>query len=303
VAILGIMAPRLAKPDPTPARIAARHAPCTFDFGGAPAYGADVGNVSIGDYERILEIVAESAAGTAEEPVPMQALDMIRRLVPCDVVALIDGYPWDRVNRRTWISGWVAPWSTEDRRIVDRYRSQVPLGPSPATIHGPVRISDAMSRSRYRRTDLYQLAGRSHGVEYSMDHWLPGRAGRMRGLTFDATVRDFSDRDRDVVEVLGRHLATVIGRLDSTLPLAPPRRILTSRQAEILSLVADGRTNHQIARALSISPLTVKKHLENVFGVMEVHGRAAAIGALYGRARPPSRGRDGLSAVGAGLEL
>jgi DNA-binding NarL/FixJ family response regulator len=102
---------------------------------------------------------------------------------------------------------------------------------------------------------------------------------------------------------LGRHLATVIGRLDSTLPPAAPRRPLTSRQSEILSLVADGRTNRQIARALSISPLTVKKHLENVFDVMEVHSRAAAIGALYGRARPSSRGADGVSAVGAGVEI
>ena len=262
-----------------------------------------MGNVSVGDYERILAIVAESASGTAEEPLPLEALDMIRRLVPCDVVALIDGYPWDRVNRRTWISGWVAPWSTEERRIVDRYRAQVPLGPSPATIHGPVRISDAMSRSRYRRTDLYQMTGRSHGVEYSMDHWLPGRGGRMRGLTFDATVRDFSDRDRDVVEVLGRHLATVIGRLDLTLPPAPTKRILTSRQTEILSFVADGRTNRQIARALSISPLTVKKHLENAFSVMGVHGRAAAIASLYGRARPSARRSGDGSTIGAGLEI
>jgi DNA-binding CsgD family transcriptional regulator len=262
-----------------------------------------VGNVSSGDYERILAIVAESAAGTAQEPLPLQALDMIRGLVSCDVVALIDGYPWDRVNRRTWTSGWVAPWSTEESRVVDRYRSQVPLGPSPATIHGPVRISDAISRSRYRRTDLYQLAGRSHGVEYSMDHWLPGRGGRMRGLTFDASVRDFSDRDRDIVDVLGRHLATVIGRLDLSLPPTPANRILTSRQAEILSFVADGRTNRQIAQALSISALTVKKHLENAYSVMGVHSRAAAIASLYGRARPPASGADGDSAVTVGLDI
>jgi DNA-binding NarL/FixJ family response regulator len=102
---------------------------------------------------------------------------------------------------------------------------------------------------------------------------------------------------------LGRHLATVIGRLDSTLPSATPRRALTSRQAEILSFVAEGRTNRQIGRALSISPLTVKKHLENVFGVMDVHSRAAAIASLYGRARPSSRGADGVSAVAAGLEI
>jgi DNA-binding CsgD family transcriptional regulator len=291
--MFGIMAPRLARARSGPSWIAVHRARCTVDFDNAPAYGADVGNVSSGDYERILAIVAESAAGTAQEPVPMRALDMIRGLVSCDVVALIDGYPWDRVNRRTWISGWVAPWSAEESRIVDRYRTQVPLGPSPATIHGPVRISDAMSRSRYRRTDIYQLAGRSHGVEFSMDHWLPGRGGRMRGLTFDASVRDFSDRDRDIVEVLGRHLATVIGRLDRSLPAAPANRILTSRQAEILSFVADGRTNGQIAQALSISPLTVKKHLENAFSVMGVHNRAAAIAMLYGRSRPSAGGLGG----------
>jgi DNA-binding CsgD family transcriptional regulator len=68
-------------------------------------------------------------------------------------------------------------------------------------------------------------------------------------------------------------------------------------------MVADGRTNRQIARALSISPLTVKKHLENAFRVMEVHSRAAAIGALYGRALASSRGADGVSAARAGVEI
>jgi DNA-binding CsgD family transcriptional regulator len=261
-----------------------------------------VGNVSIRDYERILAIVAESASGTADEPLPLHALDMIRGLIPCDVVALFDGYPADRINRRTWTSGWMAPWSVEDRRIIDRFRFQVPLGPSAATIAGPIRISDAMSRSRYRRTDLYQLTGRSHGIEYSMDHWLPGRAGRIRGLTFDASFRDFSDRDRDVVHVLGRHLATVIGRLDSTPAPMSARRKLTIRQAEILSCVADGWTNLQIARALSISPLTVKKHLENTFFVMGVHSRAAAIASLYGRARPSSLDARGGSSLDTGPE-
>jgi DNA-binding CsgD family transcriptional regulator len=242
--------------------------------------------VSAGDYERILAIVAESASGTVEEPLPGEVLAMIRGLVPCDVVTLFDGRPWDRQRRRVWASGWFSPFSIEDRRIADVYRFQIPLGPSAATIHGPVRISDAMSRPRYHLTDIYQLLGRSRGVEYSMDHWLPGRAGRIRGLTFDASAHDFSDRDRDVVAVLGRHLGTVIGRLDSTLPASAAGRSLTSRQAEILALVADGRTNVQIAQALSISSLTVKKHLENAFGLMGVHTRAAAIASLYKPDRP-----------------
>jgi DNA-binding CsgD family transcriptional regulator len=259
-----------------------------------------VGYVSAGDYEEILAIVAESASGTTEEPVPWQALEMIRRLIPCDVAAVFDGVPGRGI--RAWASGWSPSWTTEDRHVIRRYRFQMSLGPTPATIRGPIRISDMMPRGQYRGTDLYELVGRGHGVEFSMEFWLPGRAGRMRALSFDASRRDFSDRDRDVAEVLGRHLATVMGRFDAQLPATPARQSVTSRQAEILALVADGRTNRQIAAALSISPLTVKKHLENAFHLMGVSSRAAAIAVLYEHARSGSRGFVVGSLVGGDVE-
>jgi DNA-binding CsgD family transcriptional regulator len=244
-----------------------------------------VGYVSPADYERILAIVAESASGTMDEPLGGRTLDMIRLLISCDVVALMDGRPWDRAGRRVFAVGSTQPGTTEESRITDRYRFQIPLGPSPATINRPVRISDVMSRSRYRRTDLYQLVGRRRGVEFGMDYWFAGRAGRISGLTFDSRQHDFSDRDRDLVEVLGRHLATVVGRLDAQLPATAASRTLTARQAEVFALVSEGQTNAQIAHALSISPLTVKKHVENVFGLMGVHSRAAAIASLHDRPR------------------
>lgn len=252
------------------------------------AYRDPMPSVSTSDYERILVIVATAATGTADAPLSADALDLIRRLIPCDVVGLIDGMPWDRTGRRSWISGSVLPWTAEDRRILDAFRFQSSLGPTPATLRRPVRISDTMSQSRYRRTDLYQQVGRRHGVEYGMDYWLRGRVGRIRGITFDSSIRDFSDRDRDVLEVLGRHLATVFAGHDPRLPQTPTRRMLTPRQAEVFALVSDGQTNVRIGRALSISPLTVKKHVENAFGVMGVHSRAAAIASI-GRPGQPRR--------------
>jgi DNA-binding CsgD family transcriptional regulator len=260
-----------------------------------------VGYVSAGDYEQILAIIAESASGTIEEPVPRQALEMIRRLIPCDVAAVFDGPPGGR-DIRAWSSGWSPPWTTEDRQVIRRYRFQMALGPTPATIRGPIRITDMMSQAQYRGTDIYQLVGRSHGVEFSMEFWIPGRAGRIRALNFDSSRHDFSDRDRDVVEVLGRHLAAVLGRFDPQLPATPARQNVTSRQAEILALVADGRTNRQIAEALSISPLTVKKHLENAFSLMGVNSRAAAIAVLYERVRSGSGGFIVGSPAGGDLE-
>jgi DNA-binding CsgD family transcriptional regulator len=55
----------------------------------------------------------------------------------------------------------------------------------------------------------------------------------------------------------------------------PPE--LSMRELEILRLVAMGRTNGAIAHAMSISPRTVAKHLENVYRKLNVSSRAAAV--------------------------
>jgi len=51
---------------------------------------------------------------------------------------------------------------------------------------------------------------------------------------------------------------------------------LTDRETEILKCVADGLSNKEIARRLSITEKTVKAHLNNVFGKLGVHSRTQA---------------------------
>jgi DNA-binding CsgD family transcriptional regulator len=51
---------------------------------------------------------------------------------------------------------------------------------------------------------------------------------------------------------------------------------LTSRELEVLRLVAAGKTNRAIAHALSISEKTVARHLSNIFTKLDVPSRAAA---------------------------
>jgi DNA-binding CsgD family transcriptional regulator len=52
---------------------------------------------------------------------------------------------------------------------------------------------------------------------------------------------------------------------------------LTNREREILALIAEGRTNAEVATALWISPATVRKHLENVYTKLGVTTRTAAV--------------------------
>ena len=52
---------------------------------------------------------------------------------------------------------------------------------------------------------------------------------------------------------------------------------LSDREVEVLRLVAAGLANQEIARQLVITPGTVKKHLEHIYGKLDAHSRTAAV--------------------------
>jgi DNA-binding CsgD family transcriptional regulator len=53
--------------------------------------------------------------------------------------------------------------------------------------------------------------------------------------------------------------------------------VLSQREREVLTAVADGRTNNEIAHALGVAPATVKSHLDRVFAKTGTEHRAAAV--------------------------
>lgn len=55
---------------------------------------------------------------------------------------------------------------------------------------------------------------------------------------------------------------------------------MTEREAEVLSLVAAGRTNQQIAAELVLSVRTVERHLATVYQKLGVSGRSARAAAV-----------------------
>ncbi|WP_288468690.1 response regulator transcription factor [uncultured Curtobacterium sp.] len=67
----------------------------------------------------------------------------------------------------------------------------------------------------------------------------------------------------------------IAGRLMARM--RAPRVSLSTREIEVLRLVADGASNGEVARRLHISEATVKSHLVHVFSKLGVASRTAAV--------------------------
>ncbi|MER6080274.1 response regulator transcription factor [Streptomyces sp. NPDC001833] len=77
----------------------------------------------------------------------------------------------------------------------------------------------------------------------------------------------------------------VASRLVSAVrtPAAPGNEPLSAREREVLTLVARGTSNREIARELFISEATVKTHLTHLYAKLGVNDRAAAVATGYQR--------------------
>ncbi|RZQ62732.1 response regulator [Amycolatopsis suaedae] len=75
-------------------------------------------------------------------------------------------------------------------------------------------------------------------------------------------------------DVANRVLSFFSSPAPPTDPVFPE---LTSREREVLGLVAEGRSNSAIAQSLSLSPKTVRNHISSVFSKLQVADRAQAI--------------------------
>jgi DNA-binding NarL/FixJ family response regulator len=84
----------------------------------------------------------------------------------------------------------------------------------------------------------------------------------------------------------------IIGFFSGPRPATPRRAFpeLTEREEEVLSLVAQGKSNQEIAQQLFVSLKTVRNHVSNILVKLQVADRAQAVI----RARDAGIGRDGV---------
>ncbi|MGW4488177.1 response regulator [Amycolatopsis sp. NPDC004368] len=113
------------------------------------------------------------------------------------------------------------------------------------------------------------------------------QAGARGYLTKDAGADDIRaalsqvTRGAAVIDpAVQHHLVDALTSAAPRPPQAPPDR-LTPREVDVLTLIADGLSNTEIAHRLFVAEATVKSHINRILGKIGARDRAQAVGYAY----------------------
>ena len=243
------------------------------------------------DYQSVLNVVREIHEIQRMDDFPRRSMSGIGHLIESDLLT----YNEIDTRRQTafMVQQPVGAIGAAQVQTFERLAYQHPLINHYARTREsrPRKISDFLSLTEFRRLDLYQEFFRDVALHFQMAVTIPSANTLVIGIALNRARRDFSERDRSVLDLVRPHLAQAYRNIAERSALreraeAAERALwsasatllasLTRREHEILVLVADGKTNPQIAGRLSVSPRTVQKHLEHVYDKLGVRTRTAA---------------------------
>jgi ATP/maltotriose-dependent transcriptional regulator MalT len=105
--------------------------------------------------------------------------------------------------------------------------------------------------------------------------------GRLGARLLDTEVQALARRARLDLVPHAAATAPTASAPTADAPTPAEQLSLTPREAEVLALVAAGRSNRQIAQALFISPKTASVHVSNILAKLGVHTRVEAAAVAH----------------------
>jgi DNA-binding CsgD family transcriptional regulator len=200
------------------------------------------------DLEAVLRFVDDAdELATDETPFPVETLARLAVVVECDE---IETFEVDRVHRRQFpLDGeqddhW---WEIAHEEPICEYVEET--GDFRA-----LKFSDFLTRAQLHCLELYDDYLRPFGVEYVMVLPLPSPPWHERGFNLFRSRKDFSNRDRAVLDLLSPHLVRLVRRVTLRRQLQVALAALDSGDVDqgIVLLDADGHLDYAtpLARGL-----------------------------------------------------
>jgi DNA-binding CsgD family transcriptional regulator len=239
------------------------------------------------DLVRLAAIVTADRDDHQAQGLPLSLLSDLMEVIPCDYVQFqgfdsgrqgnwfAQGFPDEgddgEPDESLELAHWLHYWDSQPCSYPDRT----------GDLRSVLTIADFYSDRQWRSTGMCADVYQPQGIRYELQLCLPEAPGPARGpgrtvrlYLFRSTGPDFSERDRALLTLIRPHLHQAYLDAERRRAQASP---LTARQTGLLRLVADGHTNAQVARRLGLSEGTVRTHLENIYGRLQVTSRTAAV--------------------------
>jgi DNA-binding CsgD family transcriptional regulator len=232
------------------------------------------------DLRALAGIVSEDRPDLPDgEGLPPSLLADLMGQIRCDMLSLDS---WDSGRQMCWFSQEI-PSGIYCEALSQVFWANYWNGRYPAhpDLRSVIMTADFYSVREWHSTGMYTDHDHPQGFEHSLvvrlPRALPPTAGPGRYVQLSlirGSGPEFSERDRAVLTLLRPQLEQAY--LDAERRRNPVPQ-LTPRHWDLLKLVAAGHTNTQIARRLGISDGTVRRHLENIYGRLQVSSRTAAV--------------------------
>lgn len=206
--------------------------------------------------------------------------------LPAEEVRLVRRAAWLHDLGRVGVSNalWDKPGALtgperERIRLHSYYTERMLVGTEALAGYAPIAAAahERLDGSGYHRGSTAAALSRPARILAAADAFRTKREARPHRPSLDAPGAA-AHLDREVAEGRLDKLAcdAVLECAHQPRTTAPHPAGLTHREAEVLSLLARGLTNREVARALRISPKTVGNHVEHVYTKAGVGTRAAA---------------------------
>ena len=145
---------------------------------------------------------------------------------------------------------------------------------------GAWRISDSVPLTAFRDRPVYSEYYRGLGIDHVVAVPIIANPRLVMSFVLNRRGRDFADSECALLDRIRPSLASLyrfaVARAAPPAGIGTPGVPLTPREEEVLSWVAAGKSDRQVAALVGASVRTVQKHLANAYVKLGVENRTAA---------------------------
>lgn len=252
-------------------------------------------SVSERQYQGILKVVEHLSSGADSREIRERAGLALLKLLDADYFA---SYIWNPEERRFADHVFINMDAQNLERYESYYQFHDPITGKMQKFRRAVCVNEVMPRQELTKTEFYNDFLARDGLYYGLNLYVYDGDKNIGDLRIWRNRRhsNFDDNDLRVLEIIKPHFCNVMKNILRIARRADPqvsasierlesdgytveklRSIygLTSREAQITLEIAHGKTDQEIAEALSISFSTIRTHINHVYDKLGVRNRAS----------------------------